>query len=113
MVKRYRSNPPETYYISSIVRSELVFGARNSSRLAKNLRVLELFLEPLHELAFDSRCADAAGLIRADLKRLGMPIGPLDTLIAGSAVAHNLTLVTRNVREFGRVPGLTYENWQS
>lgn len=113
VANRFKANPPSDYYISSIVRSELVYGARNSSRIDQNLRVVELFVKPLNSLAFDAACADAAGLIRSNLKRLGTPIGPLDTLIAASAVAHDLTLITHNVKEFDRVFGLKYEDWQA
>jgi len=52
-----------------------------------------------------------AGVIRADLKRKGTPIGPYDVLIAGQAIARGLTVVTRNVGEFRRVEGLKVEEW--
>lgn len=58
-------------------------------------------------------CAEArvAASIRATLEQAGTPIGPVDTRIAGTAVANRGVLITRNVREFGRVPGLTVQDW--
>lgn len=55
--------------------------------------------------------AKAAAALRARLELEGTPIGPMDTLIAGTALAHRGVLVTRNVREFGRVAGLSVEDW--
>ena len=51
--------------------------------------------------------------IRAFLAARGTPIGPYDVLIAGQAVARNVTLVTHNVAEFGRVPRLRIEDWET
>jgi tRNA(fMet)-specific endonuclease VapC len=62
-------------------------------------------------LAFDDRVAVTYGRVRAERKRAGTPIGPLDTLTAAHALALNVTLVTNNEREFGRVDGLRIENW--
>ena len=62
-------------------------------------------------LALDLEAARHAGRLRAQLENAGTPIGPYDTQIAGIALAHDLTLVTRNIREFARVPGLRLDNW--
>jgi tRNA(fMet)-specific endonuclease VapC len=62
-------------------------------------------------LPFDSAIGRGAAELRQALERRGEPIGPMDTLIAATALAHNATLVTRNVREFGRVPALKIVNW--
>ncbi|MCC6211901.1 MAG: PIN domain-containing protein [Burkholderiales bacterium] len=62
-------------------------------------------------LGFDAATGRKAAEIRHAMARRGEAIGPLDTLIAGSALAHRATLVTRNVREFARVPGLEIVNW--
>jgi tRNA(fMet)-specific endonuclease VapC len=61
---------------------------------------------------FDQEDARRAGEIRAALAKAGAPIGPYDVLIAGQALARSLTLVTHNVREFGRVEGLVVEDWE-
>jgi tRNA(fMet)-specific endonuclease VapC len=102
---------PTDVFISTIVRAELLFGARRSRRVAENLSLVERFLAPFTSLSFDEASADQYGLIRAELAGSGTPIGPNDLLIAASARAHDLTLVTRNRAEFGRVGGLRVVDW--
>ena len=68
-------------------------------------------LQPMQRLPFDSDCAAHAARIRVELEATGTPIGPHDTLIAATAIRHQATLVTRNVREFSRVSGLQWLNW--
>jgi tRNA(fMet)-specific endonuclease VapC len=75
------------------------------------LAALAQLLQPMQRLAFDSECAAQAARIRAELEARGTPIGPHDILIAATALRHQSTLVTRNVREFSRVPGLQWINW--
>ena len=65
----------------------------------------------LEVLAFETRDANHFGQIRSELYRTGNPIGPYDMMIAGHARARGLVLVTNNIREFERVPGLRTENW--
>jgi tRNA(fMet)-specific endonuclease VapC len=62
-------------------------------------------------LPFGDEEARVAARLRSSLERTGRPIGPLDTLIAGTALCHGATLVTRNVREFARIEGLAVEDW--
>ena len=62
-------------------------------------------------LPFGPEEARVTAQLRARLESQGTPIGPLDTLIAGTALAHGGVLVTRNLREFARVPGLALEDW--
>ncbi|WP_342769604.1 type II toxin-antitoxin system VapC family toxin [Thiocapsa rosea] len=62
-------------------------------------------------LDWGSRAADRYGAVAADLRRRGLPIGCMDTKIAAHALAEGLILVTNNADDFGRVPGLTLENW--
>ncbi|STZ63216.1 tRNA(fMet)-specific endonuclease VapC [Moraxella lacunata] len=95
--------------ISSIVLSELYYGAYKSQKTAQNLEKINLL--PFEVLQFNSQDADKAGEIRATLERRGTPIGPYDTLIAGQAIANDLIVITDNVREFLRVDGLQIENW--
>lgn len=112
VVSRLRKLEPSDVAISTVVRAELLFGARKSCHVAENLRLVEAFCSPFASLDFDDRAADAYGAIRADLERVGRPIGPNDLLIAATALAHSLTLVTHNQGEFGRVPGLRLEDWE-
>lgn len=97
--------------LSSLTVAELRYGAAKSSRPAQNHGALDEFLVPLSVSAFDAEAAAAYGRIRVDLERRGLPIGPLDTLIAAHALSLGAVLVTNSVREFARVPGLRVENW--
>jgi len=113
MVNRLEKLEPGEVAVSAIVRAELVFGARKSRQVAANLRLIDAFCEPFTCLPFDKHTADIYGQLRADLEREGRPIGPNDLLIAATALAHSLTLVTHNVSEFARVPGLAIEDWEA
>ncbi len=110
---RLQATNPAEVRLSAVVKAELLYGARKSTRIDDNLRLLRRFFTPFVSLPFDDRCAEEAGLIRLDLERSGRPIGPNDLLIAASARAHDLVLVTHNSREFGRIPGLRVEDWES
>lgn len=102
---------PEDVALSSVVRAELLYGARHSQKVAANLKRLETFFAPLVSLPFGDRAAEQYGLLRAQLTAAGTPIGPNDLMIASTALAHDLVLITRNQREFSRVPGLRLETW--
>ena len=113
LVARLRASRPSEIKLCSVVKAELLFGARKSSDPARNLRLLERFFEPFESLPLDDACAAAYGAIRYELERSGLPIGANDLLIAATAVAHDAVLVTHNVREFSRVPGLRLEDWEA
>ena len=113
LAERLRFVPRTQIRLSSVVKAELIYGARKSGRIADNLRILEQFFETVASLPFDDRCAEEYGLIREELERAGTPIGPNDVLIAATARAHGAVLVTHNVREFSRVADLRIEDWES
>jgi tRNA(fMet)-specific endonuclease VapC len=96
--------------ISSITGAELAHGVEKSGS-ARNRQALEKFLAPLEIIAFDAEAMRLYGRLRAQLEKRGMPIGPLDMLIAAHAMALGSILVTNNAREFERIPGLALENW--
>lgn len=98
--------------LCSIVVAELLYGARRSNQPAKNLAEVYAFCGGFISLPFDDSAAEEYGIIRAHLVDIGMTIGPNDLLIASIATTHHLTLVTHNVSEFARVPGLAIEDWQ-
>lgn len=95
---------------SIIVASELRFGARKrgSEQLT---RQLDLVLSAIQVLPFEAPADRLYGKIRVDLEKRGTPIGPNDMFIAAQALALDCTLVTGNVREFSRVPGLKVDDW--
>lgn len=96
--------------VSVITEGELRTGAAKSAT-PDTMRRVENFLHPLTILEFNSDDASSYAQIRARLERVGTPIGPLDTLIAAQALQRDLTLVTNNEREFGRIAGLQLDNW--
>ena len=96
--------------ISSITASELAFGVAKSAS-SKNSAALEAFLLPLTVVDYDAGAAMIYGDIRATLERQGKTIGPLDMLIAASALSRQLILVTNNEKEFRRISKLKVENW--
>lgn len=98
--------------ICSIVKAELLFGARKSKKSTTNLETLAAFFAPLQSLPFDDRCAETYGKIRANLETKGQKIGFNDIFIAAIALTYHVTLVTNNIREFKRVDGLSLVDWQ-
>jgi tRNA(fMet)-specific endonuclease VapC len=97
--------------MSSVSLMELIYGAEKSADPERNLRDVEGLAARLEVLAFDPGAALHTGRIRAALARAGTPIGHYDQMIAGHARSLGLTLVSNNLREFERVPGLLTENW--
>lgn len=97
--------------ISTVTLSELLYGAEKSARPERNRRVVKDFAARVDVLGFDHECAAHTGDIRAALARLGTPIGAYDVMIAATARAHGLIMVTNNIREFERVDGLRVETW--
>jgi tRNA(fMet)-specific endonuclease VapC len=99
-------------YVSSVVAFELWYGIAKSARVEVNTQRLEMLLSsPVIALPFENEDSRAAGSIRATLEAAGKPIGAYDYLIAGQAMARQLTLVTANVSEFSRVKGLSWQDW--
>lgn len=103
---------PQNMIICSVVRAELFYGAMKSQFPEETLLKQRNFIDRFPTLAFDDSAAIIFGRIRADLHRLGSPIGPYDLQIAAIALANNLTLVTHNNREFARVDGLRLVDWE-
>lgn len=100
----------EQICISSITLAELHYGAENSYRVSENLAAIEQFVARLSAvLDFDATAAADFGRIKTVLRKT--PIGPLDTLIAAHARSRDLVVVTNNISEFSRVPGLAVEDW--
>ena len=113
VVPRLQALRPADVGVPAIVEYELRYGLLRMplDAAAPRLAALVQLLRPLQRLPFDSECAAQAARIRVDLEAAGTPIGPHDTLIAATALRHQATLVTRNVREFAQVPGLQWLNW--
>jgi tRNA(fMet)-specific endonuclease VapC len=112
ILQHFKQHSPSDIALCSVVKAELLFGARRSQRMESNLHLLKAFFAPMQSLVFDDDCAEHYGQIHADLLTQGKPIGPNDTLIAAIARANNATLITNNTIEFKRVAGLRIEDWE-
>jgi tRNA(fMet)-specific endonuclease VapC len=111
LAQRVRRERPGDIAVSAVVAHELFYGAFKSRRLTQNVAVIDALQFAVIE--FDKEDARQAGKVRALLASKGTPIGPYDVMIAGQAIARNMILVTGNTDEFGRVPGLRIEDWQT
>ena len=109
LFRRLSSLAPDEVAISSITLAELQYGVMKSSNRARHETLLIQFCAPLEIMPFDSIAAEVYGRVRVALEHKGIPIGPLDTLIASHALSLDATLLTNNLREFQRVPGLRVE----
>lgn len=99
--------------ISAITYCELEYGVANSTRAEENRTRLEEFIAPLEIMSLAPQIAPVYGVIKAQLRRAGTLVGPLDLLIAAHALYLDVTVVTNNIGEFSRVPGLRVESWVS
>ena len=90
---------------------ELIYGAEKSNSTERNLRDITGLVSRLEMLSYDEKAASHSGQLRAELAINGSPIGPYDQMIAGHARSQGLILVTNNMAEFKRVPGLRLDNW--
>ena len=112
LIARLADTPPEHQFTSAITVAEMVNGAYRSPHRDTLLHQFESRLWPnLLILPFDTLAAESFGRLRANLEQEGLPLAEPDLRIASIALAHDLTLVTGNVRHFARVPRLRVENW--
>lgn len=111
VAEKMHAQPPHDLALTVITEHEMLYGLalRPVPKLAQQVRRL---LSTLAVLPFDRAAAATSADLRADLARAGKPIGDFDALIAGVALAHKLTLVTSNTKEFERVRGLELINWR-
>jgi tRNA(fMet)-specific endonuclease VapC len=109
--ERLASLTPDDVKVPAIVLAELVCGALKSSRPRSSLRGVERLLLPFEVVPFCQRCAWAYGRVRAELEAAGTGIGPNDLVVAATVLANEGKLVTHNVREFGRIKGLSLQDW--
>lgn len=104
------SDPAEVA-LPTVVLYELEYGAMRMGAADRRRQLVDALLSTVVILPFDVAAARSAAKIRADLETQGTPIGPIDVLIAATALASQATLVTHNVREFTRIPGLSIIDW--
>lgn len=110
--ERLHSLTTKDIAVCSVVKSELFYGSMRSNNPSKNLEQQKKFLNQFLSLPFDDNCAEVYGKIRAELAKVGTPIGSNDLQIASIALVNDLNLVTHNIGEFERIKGLKVEDWE-
>jgi tRNA(fMet)-specific endonuclease VapC len=112
VAERVLAHAPSDIAVPSVVEYEVRYGLAKARRTAdRRLNQLQDLLKWTVALPFGAEEAAAAAEIRASLERKGRAIGRYDVLIAGTAMANRATLVTHNTGEFGRIQGLSLEDW--
>ncbi len=111
VLQRLKKLEPTDVCISTVTYAELVHGVEKSAFPDRNRAALLLLLANIEIMDFNMQAADEYGRVRACLEKCGVPIGPLDTMIAGHAKSLGYTVVTNNIREFSRVEGLKVIDW--
>lgn len=106
------ATPARLIAVCSIVKAEMFYGSMKSRDPQKSLTKQQEFLDLFYSLPFDDEAALIFGAIRADLAAKGTPIGAYDMQIAAIALANDLTLITHNTKEFGRIENLKIEDWE-
>jgi len=104
--------PKSEIAVCSIVKAEMFYGSMKSQNPKGSLAVQQKFFKQFNSLPFDDEAALIFGEIRADLAKKGMLIGAYDLQIAAIALANDLTLITHNTKEFGRIGNLKIEDWE-
>ena len=111
--QRFAAQSSTDLVLCSVVEGELLFGAETSAHPAMTKATVAAFTGRFITIVpYDSGSAVEYAWIRSHLKRIGLPIGPYDMMIAAIAIQHDLTLVTHNTSEFSRVPGLKLVDWE-
>ncbi len=111
VLERFRQHSPQDVAISTITFFELQYGVEKSQYRQRSEDALSKFFMTLNLIDLDRDSAIEAAVIRGQLEKKGLPIGPYDLLIAGLAKSRDMVLVTNNTKEFERVVGLELENW--
>lgn len=109
-IARLKQHHPNDFGLPAIVLFELYFGAEKSQRKKENLTKIERL--PFEIIPFTASDARIAGKIRAQLMALGRSIGTYDVQIAAQALSRDLILITHNVKEFSRIDGLVWQDWE-
>jgi tRNA(fMet)-specific endonuclease VapC len=113
-LNRIKNTSPSDIAVSTITTMEIEYGLALNSKLANTIKpLINDFLTAVHIIPFTTQDGNEAAIARALLKQQGNPIGSYDILLAGTALNHKLIIVTSNLKEFTRVPGLKFENWRT
>ena len=108
--KRLRAIPADSVALSVITEMEIRYGLAKNPAL-KIASLIEAFLQGMSILPLTSEAARHYARVRTDLDARGTPIGPLDLMIAAHTLSSGATLITTDLGEFRRIPGLRCEDW--
>ena len=111
VIRNLRVHADHPMHICVITMMELYFGANRSRQVEPNLAKVRTIEEAFTILPVGPECAAVFGKLKSDLQVSGKPLDDFDLIIASVALAHNLTVVTNNEKNFSRIPGLHFENW--
>ena len=111
IISQFKKYSPSEIVLPSITVAELFYGAEKSKARKKNWAVVEEFVSNFGIVPFDEKSCQTYAKIRASLEKSGVPMGPMDLLIASISLANNFILVTNKIKEFRRIKGLKLENW--
>jgi tRNA(fMet)-specific endonuclease VapC len=113
VLARFVQMAPESLWVSTVTLMEVEFGlVRQPAKRAKVEKVLRMVVAQARIVPFTELEATTTARVRASLASSGRPIGPYDVMLAGTALAHALTVVSGNLREFRRIDGLVCEDWR-
>ncbi len=111
VVAQFVKHPPDDLLTSRINYTELLYGAYNSARVERNLQTILEFMENFEILEFDRRAAEIFAMEKARLQKRGMIVADMDLMIASTAIANNVALVTNNTKHFDRIKDLRLVRW--
>ncbi len=111
IISQFKKFSPSEINLPSITVAELFYGAEKSKAKKKNWAIVENFVSTFKIVPFDEKSCEIYVRIRASLEKSGVPLGPMDLLIASISLANNSILVTNNIKECRRIKGLKLENW--
>ena len=111
VTENLRDHRMDPMAISVITYGEMIYGARKSRQIERNLAAARRVAEIYTLLPITQSVVETFASIKADLEIAGTPLDDMDLLIAATSMSHNLTLVTNNEKHFSRVPGLSLVNW--
>jgi tRNA(fMet)-specific endonuclease VapC len=97
--------------ISIVTLMELYYGAYKSQKVASNIGKIKRIEDALEIIALGRESAEIFAMLKTDLEKAGTPLDDFDLILAACALAHDLVLVTNNVKHFQRIQGLKFENW--
>jgi tRNA(fMet)-specific endonuclease VapC len=110
VVSRLQSATPRRLAIPSVVGYEIEYGALKTGS-SRRREIVSQLLAGIQQIPFDREAALESARIRIDLEARGLPIGPIDLLVAGTALSRGAVLVTNNTKEFSRIKGLRLSDW--